>query len=155
MGQILKAGNPQAYKFDPTDTIANGALVRWNIATKQVTNLAASANFAAFIGVAEFQQPLSSPIDNTVAGNVSGLLNMGLVRREGVFPFKTTVGESYVHGDALKRGANDLTVALDGGAAEVIGFVNLPDGSIILGAVGVTVPIEIKSNFGSPTILSA
>jgi len=155
MGQFSKAGNPQAYVFDPTDTIAAGALVRWNTGTKKVTGLAAAANFAAFIGVSEFQVPQSSPIDNTVAGNVSGQSNMGLVRREGIFPFLTTAAESYVHGDAVKRGASDLIIALDGGANQIVGYVNLPDGSTVTGATGVSVPVEIKSNFGSPTILSA
>lgn len=153
MGQFSKAGNPQAYLFDPTDTIPAGALVRWNTVTGKVTTLAASANFAAFIGVSEFQVPQSSPIDNTAAGNVSGNTNMGLVRREGIFPFKTTAAQTYVHGDSVKRGADDLTVSVSG--TEVIGYVNLPNGSTITGAAGVTVPIEIKSNFGSPTILSA
>lgn len=155
MGQFLKAGNPQAYVFDPTGTISAGSLVRWNTGTKKVEMLAAAANFASFIGIAEFQVPASSPIDNTVAGNVSGQTNMGLVRREGVFPMLTTAAEAYVHGAAVKRGANDLTIALDGGAGQVIGYVNLPNGSTVTGAAGVSVPIEINSNFGSQNILSA
>lgn len=154
MGQIKKPGNPQSYVYDPAIAIANGSLVRWDTVTKKQAPLAASANFASFIGVAEFQNPQSSPIDNS-GGNVSGLTYMGLVRRAGIFPFKTTAAENYVHGDAVKRGADDLTIALDGGAAEIIGYVNLPDGSTVVGAAGVNVDIEIKSNFGSPVILSA
>lgn len=154
MGQFKRAGNPQAYVYDPADTIANGSLVRWNTGTAKITNLAAAANFAAFVGVAEFQQPQSSPIDNS-GGNVSGTNNMGLVRRAGIFPFKTTVAENYVHGAPVKRGADDLTIALDGGANQIIGYVNLPDGSTVVGAVGVQVDIEIKPNFGSTTLLSA
>lgn len=154
MGQFLKAGNPQSYKIDTASTFANGSLVRWDTGTRLMKPLAASANFAAFLGIAEFQYPQSSPIDNS-GGNVSGLSNMGLVRREGVFPMLTTAAETYSHGDAVKRGANDLTIALDGGANEIIGYVNLPDGSQVVGATGVTVNIELKSNFGSQTILSA
>lgn len=155
MGQFLKAGNPQSYRFDPAVTFANGCFVKSAAAPLVIAPMAAAADFATFMGVAEFQNPQSSPIDNTVAGNVSGQRYMGLVRREGIFPFLTTASEVYTHGLAIKMGATNLTIALDGGANQIIGYVNLPDGSTVTGATGVTVPIEIKSNFGSPTILSA
>lgn len=155
MGQILKPGNPQSYFFDPNSVIANGDMVMWNTSSNAVQRLTAATDYASFIGVAEFQTPPSSPLDTSqVVLGGAGVTDMGLVRRAGIFPMLTTPSETYKHGDAVKWAANGQ-IALDSGANQIIGYINMPGGGTLVGAASVSVEIELYSRFGSPVLLSA
>lgn len=143
-----KPGDPQVYAVDPADTIEMGDLVRWNTVTAKATRLAAAANAAAFLGVAEGQIPVASNIDNAV-----GLENKMRVRQSGIFLFKTTAAESYAHGDAVTIGADNQTILKTATAGEIIGYINRPDGTTLTGAAGVRVEVQIKRNFPTASFI--
>lgn len=143
-----KPGDPQVYAVDPTDTIEMGDLVRWNTGTAKAARLAAAANAAAFLGVAEGQIPMSSNIDNA-----TGLENKIRVKQSGIFLFKTTAGDTYAHGDAVTIGADNQTVLKTATAGEIIGYANRPDGVSLVGAAGVRVEVQIKRNFPTASFI--
>ncbi len=152
MGQnLLKPGNPQAYKFIPASVFNNGDLLMWDPTNGQ-QRLTAETDYASFLGVAAGQNPVSSGIDG--AAVVEGLTQRSTVQRVGIFSFLTTPAESYTHAVALKW-AGDQQIALDSSAGHIIGYANIPGGETITGAAGVRIQVEIWSRLGSPTILSA
>ena len=138
MGSFKRPSAPTTCKVTSTDVIANGDLLKWDTGTGTAKRLVNEADYASFIGVAEGQIPIASNIDN-----VTGLENSILVREDGVFLFKTTSGETYVHGIAVTMGADNQTVSLDG-SSHIIGYVFLPDGSTIVGtAARELVPVRL------------
>ena len=166
MGQITKAGNPQAYGYISTDVIPNGAFACWD-PTAQATGQSAAGGAARpisaigssgawFLGVFQGQVPIASNIDNSAPQALSYKI---LVQRAGIFPFLTTAGETYVHGTPLYAvtGGGGLTVTNSGSGNTAVGFANLPDGSTLTGATGVTVPVEIINNgtYSTNALLSA
>ena len=166
MGQFKRPGDPQAYGFVSTDTNVNGGLMVWD-PTATATGAAGAygaarplpagigSSGAFFLGVAQFQYPLSSPIDNN---NPQALTYRGAVRRSGIFPMKTTASETYVHGTALyaTAGGDGLTVTTVSSGNTLVGYANVPDGSQVVGATGVTVDLELSQNltYSSNSILS-
>jgi hypothetical protein len=143
-----KPGDPQVYVTDPAGTIEMGDLVKWNTGTSMVDRLGAAADAAAFLGVAEGQIPVASNIDNA-----TGLENKIRVRQSGIFLFKTTAAESYVHGDAVTIGADNQTILKTATPAEVIGYINLPDGNTVVGAAGLRIEVQIKRNFPTASFI--
>ena len=82
-----------------------------------------------------------------------------LVQREGIFAFKTTNAETYVHGTKVYAalGGDNLTVTTSSsGSAVLVGFVDLPQGDTVTGAAGQLIEIELSGNttLGSNSILS-
>lgn len=167
MGQFIKAGNPEAYAWKTGDTILNGTLAVWDpTATAVNQSIAGGAarplsvgigsSGAYLLGVFEGQQPASSNIDNS---NPQSPFTKILVRRAGIFPFKTTTSETYVHGTAVYAAAagDNLTITTVSGGNTLIGYVNQPDGSTVTGASGVSVNVELNNNltYTSNSILSA
>lgn len=167
MGQFSKAGNPQGYAYKTGDTITNGQLAVWD---PTVTGSQASGAYGAarplpsgigssgawFLGVFQDTQPISSNLDNN---NPLSPQPKVLVQREGIFPFKTTNSETYVHGTAVyaTAGGDGLTITTVSGGNTLVGFANLPDGSQVTGAAGVLLQVELTGNItlGSNAILSA
>ena len=142
------ASMAKVYVVDPaTDTIEYGDLLQWDTVTRTAKRLAAAANAAAFIGVAEGAVPPSSNIDNSTT-----LVTRMTVRQRGTFKLKTTAVETYSHGDAVTLGADNQTIAATSDASQVIGYIDLPDGTQVTGAAGVEVPVVIRPNFPSDTL---
>lgn len=169
MSILQRPGNPQGYGFVLTDTIPTNAFCVWDPTATATSNGAAftggamrplnpaiASSGAFFLGVTQGQYPLSSPIDN---GNPLEPLQAIIVQREGIFSFKTTNSETYVHGTKVYAAAagDNLTVTTVSSANTLVGYVNLPDGSVITGAAGQLVPIELNADTtkGSNAILSA
>jgi len=138
--------DPAAYAVDTSgsNNIIMGDMVYWYQAGPYVKSLA-NGQEALFVGVAEGVAPTpAGNIDNT-----TGLISKVLVRQKGIFALKTTVGETYTHGNALKCGADAQTVTNSTVAlADTIGYVWRPDGTAALtGAAGVTVDVAIVQRY--------
>ena len=169
MGQFSKAGNPQGYGYVLTDTIKNGQLAVFDPTATATSVPAAGAYGAArplpagggsagmwFLGVFQDTLPISSNIDNNAPESPQPFAT---VQREGIFPFKTTASETYVHGTEAyaSTGGDGLTITNVSSGNIAVGFVNLRDGSQVTGAAGVSVMVELTNNttLGSNSILSA
>ncbi len=169
MGQIIKAGDPSAYGFVLTDTITNGELAVWDPTATATSSGQTAANGAArplsagigdngayFIGVFEGQAPIASNIDNA---NPQSPVPKILVRRTGIFPFKTTASQTYTHGTAVYAAASgdNLTITTTSSSNTLVGYVYLPDGASVTGNTGVTVNVEITNNttYTSNSLLNA
>jgi hypothetical protein len=144
--RFLKAGNPEAFRLDPTGTnpISLGDLVIWSAADFFLKRLTAG-NGPQFIGVAEGVGPTpASSIDNA-----ANLVENIRVRGEGVFRFKGTAADSLSHGDALVIGADAQTVLkrTAEAATEIIGYVWRPTASAaFVVAAGNEVDVLIAAN---------
>ena len=167
MGQFTKPGNPQAYAFKSGDTIVNGGFAVWDptatavgqtVAHGAVRPLSAGigSSGAYLLGVFNDSNPATSNIDN---GNPQYPFQKVLVDRAGIFPFKTTASETYTHGTAVYAAAagDNLTITTSSSSNTLVGYVNLPDGSSVTGATGVTVPVEFNANttYVTTALLSA
>lgn len=134
------------FTVDPAGTINPGDILQWDPALGQAKPVTATADGAAFCGVAEGQIPIASNIDNQ-----TGLENSLQAMVAGVANFKTEVGQTYKHGDFVSPGTVDaqsviVTQAFPGAKpATAIGQVFLPDGTALAGAVGQLVPVLIAT----------
>jgi len=142
----LEPGEPSIYKADTSGSndIAMGDMVSWYAAGPYVKPLANGAE-ALFVGVSLDVAP--TPTSNI--DNAAGKIDHVLVHAKGVFSFKTTAGETYGHGDAVKCGADAQTVT-NGSVAvdDIIGYVWRPNESAALtGAAGVSVDTMIARRF--------
>ena len=153
---FLKETDPEVYVVASNDTIPVGCLSRWDSGTKTAKLLGAVTNGKTFIGVSQGAYPVTSNIDN-----VTGLVPSILIKQTGLFNFKTTPSESYVHALPVVMGADEQTIrlAIIGGqtpdsADDYIGYVWLPSGVTITGATGVTCPIKIRQNVPDPKLAS-
>jgi len=52
-----KSGRVSQVPIDPTETILQGDMVKWNVGTHRVTKMAAAADAALFVGVADHTNP--------------------------------------------------------------------------------------------------
>ena len=167
MGQYSKPGNPQAYAFKTGDTIVNGAFAVWDptatavgqtVAHGAVRPLSAGigSSGAFLLGVFNDSNPTTSNLDN---GNPQYPYQKVLVDRAGIFPFKSTNSETYVHGTAVYAAAagDNLTITTSSSSNTLVGYVNLPDGSSVTGAAGVNVNVEFNANttYETNSLLSA
>ena len=134
-----------AYNCDqnspPTFPISFGDFVRWSNSAGMVKRLTSGQGWK-FLGVAGDADPASSNID-TDAMRVNRKVK---VNRQGIFRFKTTPGDTYVHRTPCVVGADEQTVKAftNEFPMEVICFAHLPDGSTVTGATGVEVEVELR-----------
>lgn len=167
MGQLQRPGNPQAYGYPAADVIVNGSFAVWDptatakgaagaYGAARPLSAGIGSSGAFFLGVWQGQQPPSSNIDNN--NPLEPFLQV-LVQRAGLFSFKTTNAETYVHATPVyaRAAGDDLTVTTDSSGNTLVGYVNLPDGSQVTGATGVTIQIELNQNITKQTnaLLSA
>ena len=144
--RYLRQGNPEAYRLDPTGTnpVNLGDLVVWDAAGPFARKIVA-LDASIFLGVAEGVGPTPvSQIDNK-----PNLVDSVKVRRHGIFTFTKTTGDSLVHGDPLKMGADEQTVALatlPADAALLVGHVHAPLAAAAITGAG-TVDVEIQGSF--------
>ena len=144
--RYLKSGNPEAYRLDPTGThqVSMGDLVIYDGSAFYARTMAADSEGPYVIGIAEGVGPTPA----SVVDNAPNLVDSVKVRSHGIFTMKKTTGDSLVHSDPLKMGADAQTVALatlPGDAALVIGYVWNPMATGALTGAG-TVDMVLKVN---------
>ncbi|HXI01814.1 MAG TPA: hypothetical protein VNI57_01430 [Candidatus Saccharimonadales bacterium] len=126
------------------DTVINqGDMLKFDTSAKQYLPMAASTDGAAFAGVAAGDNPMASLNEKRTSIQFT---------RKGVFRFKTTNSETYYHGVAVVNDTDAQTVRLynSGGgdsAANIVGYVHLPEGGTVTGAAGTEIEVEIRTNY--------
>ena len=124
--------------------VKQGELVYWDASAHIVKPLDTDAHAATQLGVALQPSGVSSSLDNSAA-IVEKTIAVGFGCKA---LFKTTVGDTYLEGDALYIGADAQTVTNTVGAnVNKIGVVQHPAAvSSVAGAAGVNVQVLVYSN---------
>lgn len=142
--RYLRKAYPESYRVDTSgsNNVQLGDMLQWDGAGPYAKAMVAGQE-QYFIGVSDGVAP--TPTSNI--DNASGKIDSVLVYSHGIFSFKTTVGESYNHGDPVKCGADAQTVS-SAAVTTGIGYVWRPLASAALtGASGVEVDVAIVSRF--------
>lgn len=140
------------YRVNPADTINQGDMLYWNAGTRVATPMTVGTQGDLFVGCAQGQIPIAGGVDNA-----TNLVKRLPVAHKGLARLKATSGESYSHGDAVLMVTDAQTVSLVGGgsAADVIGFVYLPEATAAVVAGSATyLPILLRANFPAAGLLN-
>ena len=132
-----------------SNNVKMGEMLKWYAAGPYAIPLTAGAE-ALFVGVAESVAP--TPVSNI--DNTTGLVSTVRVRTCGVFAFKTTAGQTYSHGDAVKMGADAQTVSNASVTTAYMGYVWRPEATATLtGAAGTSVDVAIVCQYPATGLL--
>lgn len=136
----ITAARLLTFKSNPATTIKAGDMLMWDAATKVATPITAVTEGSEFIGVSDDQNPIAS------LGDTISKVRVGT---HGIYKFKATNGETYVHGDALVVDGDAQTVRLQGAAAaaDVIGFAYLPEVDSVVAGATTEIEVVIRVNF--------
>jgi hypothetical protein len=137
----------ESYKIYTSSGINQGDMMQWDPNARVATN-ALLASGSIFLGVSDDCNPMAG------LGTASNPLTLGAARikSSGIFVFKTTSGETYVHRTPVYQGADQQTISTVG-STRMIGRVHLPDGSSVTGAAGTSVNVNVMGDLTNNSLL--
>lgn len=127
-----------SYAVYTSSGVDQGMLMQWDTGSRKAVPMTANSG-AIFLGVSEECQPLAGLGSSTrpLTGDRLRIVSQGLMRLPG------TDGETYSHRDPVFMGADASRITSVAGQQRIVGRVHLPDGSQVVAASGVTVPVIV------------